>query len=264
MIKFSIITVTFNAGSVVERTLDSVNDQTWPCIEHIIIDGASHDDTISKVLEYKKKFERIVRSRTVEVISEPDKGLYDAMNKGLRMATGHYVCFLNAGDALHSYDTIELLERNARQSMDEDDDYRQPAVLYGETAIIDNDGLYLRPRRLKAPEVLTWKSFRDGMLVCHQAFYVRADIAKSTEYDLRYRHSADVDWCIRVMKKAEKMNLPLVNVHEKVADYLREGDSTVHHRASLMERFDIMRRHYGLAVTLAKHAWFVVRAIIKK
>ena len=102
------------------------------------------------------------------------------------------------------------------------------------------------------------------MLVCHQAFYALTDIARQTPYDLQYRYSADVDWCIRVMKKAEEQKLPLVNTDEVLADYLEEGATTRHHHESLKERFDVMRRHYGLPTTLLMHAWFVVRAVIQR
>ena len=115
-----------------------------------------------------------------------------------------------------------------------------PGVLYGDTDWVDNDGNYMSRRRLTPPEKLTWRSFRHGMLVCHQAFYARTDLAQKVPYDLRYRFSADVDWCIRIMKEAEKESLPLVNVHATIADYQREGQSTKNHRASLLERFDVM------------------------
>jgi hypothetical protein len=100
------------------------------------------------------------------------------------------------------------------------------------------------------------------MLVCHQAFYARADIAGSVPYDRRYRYSADVDWCIRVMKEAEKRRLPLKNAEAVVADYLEEGQTTLHHRDSLKERFDVMRRHYGLFSTVVMHIWFVFRRFL--
>jgi len=89
-------------------------------------------------------------------------------------------------------------------------------------------------------------------------------MARATPYDLRYRFSADVDWCIRVMKKAEADRAALHRVPGVVALYLREGQTTEHHRESLQERFDVMRRHYGLATTLLMHGWFVVRALIRK
>lgn len=264
MIKFTIVTVTYNAGGVIERTLQSVLKQTYPCVEHLIIDGQSKDDTLQKAYIYKEVSDGKLKDREVRIISEPDGGLYDAMNKALPMATGHYVCYLNAGDFLPDSTTLELIDRNAGLNAIQQKGGQLPAVVYGDTDWVDTDGNYLRGRRLQAPAKLTWKSFRQGMLVCHQAFYARRDIASRTKYDTRYRHSADVDWCIRIMKEAQLMSLPLVNVHSVIADYQREGNSTANHRASLIERFSVMRRHYGLACTLIMHAWFVVRAVIKK
>jgi len=247
--KISIITVTYNAASVLKRTLDSVKVQSWQQIEHLIIDGASKDETISMAETYKAQC-----PYEVVVLSEPDKGLYDAMNKGLRLATGDYLVFLNAGDTLHAADTLETIVRSAQPL---------PGVLYGDTAITDEQGNFLHLRRLRPPKKLTWKSFRQGMLVCHQAFYALTDIAKDLPYDPRYRYSADVDWCIRVMKEAQKRQLPLVNTQAILADYQEEGQTTIHHRDSLKERFDVMRRHYGLFTTVMMHLWFAVRQLIK-
>ena len=263
MIKFTIVTFTYNAAAVFVRTADSVLRQDYPNVEHIIVDGASTDGTVALALEYKAKSDAMGNGHEVRIVSEPDKGLYDAMNKGLGMATGDYVCFMNAGDFFPDGATLSLICANARLDGCRKDGKPLPAVLYGDTDWVDNEGRYMRRRRLTPPERLSWRSFRHGMLVCHQAFYARADIARRTPYDLRYRHSADVDWCIRVMKEAERMSLPLVNVHATIADYQREGQSTKYHRASLLERFDVMRRHYGLLQTLAMHAWFVVRAVVK-
>ena len=263
MIKFTIVTITYNAADVFARTADSVLRQDYSNVEHIIVDGASTDGTVALALEYKTKSDAMGNGHEVRIVSEPDKGLYDAMNKGLGMATGDYVCFMNAGDFFPDGATLSLICANARLDGCRKDGEPLPAVLYGDTDWVDNEGRYMRRRRLTPPERLSWRSFRHGMLVCHQAFYARADIARRTPYDLRYRHSADVDWCIRVMKEAERMSLPLVNVHATIADYQREGQSTKYHRASLLERFDVMRRHYGLLQTLAMHAWFVVRAVVK-
>ena len=247
--KISIITVTYNAASVLKRTLDSVKAQSWQQIEHLIIDGASKDETISMAETYKAQC-----PYEVVILSEPDKGLYDAMNKGLRLATGDYLVFLNAGDTLHAADTLETIVHSAQPL---------PGVLYGDTAITDEQGNFLHLRRLRPPKKLTWKSFRQGMLVCHQAFYALTDIAKNLPYDPRYRYSADVDWCIRVMKEAQKRQLPLVNTQAILADYQEEGQTTIHHRDSLKERFDVMRRHYGLFSTVMMHLWFAVRQLIK-
>lgn len=240
---FSIITICFNAEETIERTLQSVTHQSYPQVEYIIVDGASKDNTLNIIKKYKEKI--------TTVVSEPDKGLYDAMNKGIRLATGNYLCFLNAGDCFHNNDTLQRIA-------DSLPDNTLPDVVYGETALVDEQGKFMRMRRLSAPERLNWKSFRQGMLVCHQAFFARRELIEP--YDLQYRFSADFDWCIRIMKKATKLH----NTHLTLVDYLHEGITTRNHKASLKERFYIMTRHYGWLSTLLFHAWFVVRSIIKK
>ena len=260
MIKFSIITCTYNASEVLQRTLDSVMSQTWGQIEHIIVDGASKDSTMAMAEAYRRRSAEEETEHDIIIKSEPDRGLYDAMNKGLQLATGDYVVFLNAGDVLSTDETLE----NISNDVNERSDGRLPAVLYGDTNIVDNNGELLRPRRLVPPDNLSWRSFRHGMLVCHQAFYVRTDIAKAEPYNLKYRFSADVDWCIRVMKRAESENLQLLKLPEVVVNYLDGGMTNKNHRASLMERFRVMRRHYGLLTTIGMHLWFVVRAVLKK
>ena len=250
MIRISIVTITYNAARSLQRTLDSVCSQQYPHIEHLIIDGASKDDTVKIAEEYKKTSPHEVR-----IQSEPDKGLYDAMNKGLQKATGDYVVFLNAGDSLYAEDTIQTIAEKAES---------RPAVIYGDTATTDAEGNFLRLRRHRPPKTLTWRSFKKGMLVCHQAFYVRLDIAREFPYNLKYRHSADVDWCIRIMKEAERRGLALVNAHVIVANFEEGGDTTQHHRDSLMERFNVMAEHYGYIQTILLHGWFVVRAVFKR
>ena len=247
--KISVITITYNAARGLQRTLDSVAAQSYTDKEHLIIDGVSSDGTLPMAWSYKEKCDY-----PVVVQSEPDKGLYDAMNKGLQLASGDYLVFLNAGDTLHAPDTLEIVAQTAHHPSP-----LPPAVIYGDTAITDQEGRYLHQRRLRPPRQLSWRSFRLGMLVCHQAFYVRREIAREVAYDLRYRYSADVDWCIRVMKEAERRGMPLVDTHATLCDFEEGGSTTRHHRASLLERFRVMSRHYGLPQTILLHLWFVVK-----
>lgn len=240
--KFSIITVTYNAGEVIEDTIRSVIAQTYHHVEYIIVDGASKDNTLAIIDRYREKIQTVV--------SEPDKGLYDAMNKAMGLATGDYLCFLNAGDCFHEDDTLQQMVHTINGE-------ELPDVVYGETAIVDKDGHFLHMRRLSAPERLTWKSFKQGMLVCHQAFFAKRSLVEP--YDLSYRFSADFDWCIRIMKKARSLH----NTHLTVIDYLDEGMTTQNRKASLKERFRIMAKHYGMVSTVAHHAWFVVRMVVK-
>lgn len=233
--RITIITVCYNAAQTITRTLRSIQAQTYPLIEYLVIDGASKDNTRELVAELAPR---------AQVFSEPDQGIYDAMNKGLQRATGDYVWYINAGDALPSPSTVEELVRVACTS-------ELPDVIYGDTRLIDAEEHDLGLRRLRPPHELTWQSFCEGMLVCHQAFLAKRSLAP--RFDLRYRFSADVDWCIRVLKQAKTTCfLPY-----PIALYLNEGTTTANHRASLHERFDVMRCHYGLLLTLLQHLRFV-------
>ena len=128
--KFSVITVTYNAEAVLEDTIQSVISQTYRHVEYIIVDGASKDKTLSIIDRYK--------DHIAKVTSEPDKGLYDAMNKGIRLATGDYLCFLNAGDSFHEDDTLQQMVHTLPGS-------ELPDVMYGETALVDKEGLFFTP-----------------------------------------------------------------------------------------------------------------------
>lgn len=251
---FSIITVTFNAEATLERTFRSAEQQTSRQFEHLIVDGGSRDGTLRLARDYAARNTDV----HTDIVSEPDRGIYDAMNKGIRRARGRYLIFLNAGDKFHAADTLAGAARCIRDNRDG----RLPAVVYGETDIVDDKGNFVRHRRLQAPKQLTWRSFMNGMLVCHQSFYALREIVP--EYDLQYRFSADVDWCIRIMRQAKDMGMTLLNSHLVLTDYLEEGQTTTNHQTSLRERFRVMCHHYGLLPTLAMHVWFVVRARIKR
>ena len=247
LLVFSIITVTRNAEKVLEQTLLSVMNQTYNNIEYIIIDGASNDGTVEIIKRYE--------SGINYWISEPDNGLYDAMNKGLQAATGDYVWFLNAGDVLQHHNIVAELATIAEQA-------GLPDILYGETDLMDKTGKIFAERRLKTPQNLTWQSFKMGMLVCHQAFIAKRSIAP--EYDLQYHFSADFDWCIRCLKTvgANLCVCPtdkIVNTQLRIVNYLYEGMTTANRKASLKERYAIMCHYYGTIPTQIRHLWFAVR-----
>ena len=239
---FSIITVTYNAERVLPATLKSVKEQSCRLYELIIIDGESSDSTV----EIAKKAD-IPNS---EIVSEKDRGIYDAMNKGLGLAHGDYVIFLNAGDTFHSDTTLEHL---ADAIMDND----YPGIVYGQTDIVDIDRNRIGDRHLLAPEILTLESFKDGMLVCHQAFCALRKI--TSNYDMRYRYSADYEWCIKCLQRSHRNYY----MNETIIDFLQGGMSTQNHFASLTERFNIMSHYYGFFHTLVTHIKKVISHIIK-
>lgn len=230
----SVITVVYNNVTDVERTMLSVLNQTYSDIKYIVIDGLSNDGTIDIISKYK--------DRIAKFISEKDEGIYDAMNKGLALSTGDYVIFMNSGDEFYDAETVAAVFASA----DDADIY------YGETEMIDGTGQSLGQRRHKAPKQFTWKDFNLGMSISHQAIYIKRSLIEP--YDRRYHLSADIDWIIRAAKKAKK----IVNVNRYVAKYLVGGMSKTKHRQSLMERFDIMKRHYGLVPTVFNH--FIIAA----
>ncbi|MDE7403296.1 MAG: glycosyltransferase [Muribaculaceae bacterium] len=233
----SIITITFNAAAEIAPTLESVNQQTWCDFEHIIVDGASNDDTIG-----------IVRAMShARILSEPDRGLYDAMNKGIGLARGKYLLFLNAGDSFHSPDTLQAYAEAAMKGAD---------IIYGDTEIVNSNRETIGPRHLSAPAILKEDSFADGMLICHQAFMVRKEIAP--EYDLAYRFSADYDWCIKCILNSQPDKR--VNLGRVTIDYLSDGMTDKNKLTSLRERYRIMSTHYGSMRTAINHLKFVWRA----
>lgn len=240
---FSIITVTYNAGATIAYTMDSVAAQTFSDYEHIIIDGASADSTVEQA--------KALSTQRTAIISEPDKGIYDAMNKGMAVAKGKYLIFLNAGDAFHSNHTLARIADTIN-----DNDY--PGIVYGQTVIVDSSRNYVGPRHLTAPEKLTYQSFAEGMTVCHQAFIALARIAPM--YDLRYRYSADYDWCVQCLQHSRKN----VYIPDVLIDYLNVGQTTIHHRRSLWERFRIMCFYYGTARTIRKHIGFIPRYLRRR
>ena len=156
----SIITITWNASSTLPPTLKSVGEQTFRDFEHILVDGASSDDTLAVA--------RRDGLPSLRIVSEPDRGLYDAMNKGLRMARGKYVLFLNAGDSFADSAVLQAYADAAAAN---------PDIIYADTLVVDEARNVVGSRHLSVPDQLTLDSFSRGMLVCHQAFMVRRSLA---------------------------------------------------------------------------------------
>ena len=253
--QISLITITFQAEKYFGRTAESVLRQTYPNIEYIIIDGNSKDGTISLIKDYESRFNS--KGIPYHWKSEPDKGIYDAMNKGLREASGDYVWFINAGDKIASDDCLEKIiqaipEYSYPISANPETDL--PDFIYGETKIVDEKGYILGDRRLRAPEILTWKSFTMGMLVCHQSMLVKRVFAPP--FDLQYKYSGDFDWTIRCLRKSQTIH----NTHLVLSHFLDGGVSKKKMWASLKERFIIMAKNYGWFSTALHHVWFICRA----
>jgi len=227
--KLSVITIVYNNVKDIERTMLSILNQSYLNIEYIVIDGASTDGT----LEVIKKYE----NRIAKLVSEKDKGIYDAMNKGLVLATGDYVLFMNSGDEIYELETVEKIFATVPNA----------DIYYGETEMYDENWNSLGRRRHQAPEHFTWESFKYGMSISHQAIYIKRSLTEP--YNLQYKYSADIDWIIKIAKKASS----IVNTHLYVAKYLVGGMSKKKHRESLKERFHIFSHYYGFFSNLINH-----------
>ncbi|MCX6219214.1 glycosyltransferase family 2 protein [Spirosoma sp.] len=237
----SIITITYNAERFLERTIQSIVAQQATDFEYIVVDGASKDGTLDII----KRYERHVTSW----ISEPDRGLYDAMNKGRQRATGEYVWFMNAGDELYDRDTLQKLLAQIK-STDAD-------VYYSDALFVREDGSpvglrsQITPHTL--PHTLTWCDMALGMKVCHQAFVARRAIAPA--YPIN-NLSADLDWEIRCLKAASKVQFSPFTL----CRYLVGGLSVQQHRQSLIDRFKVLVMHFGLVQTIINHSKILWRA----
>jgi glycosyltransferase involved in cell wall biosynthesis len=234
----TVITVVFRAEALIGKTMTSVAEQTMKNTEHLVIDGGSDDRTLDIIRTFQRD--------SLKWISERDGGIYDAMNKGLSMAKGKYVIFLNAGDEFYDRDVLH----NALGDNPDADFY------YGNTAVINLNGEILGDRRLAPPENLDWKSLRFGMCVSHQSMIVKRAIC--AKYDLKYKISADIDWTINTLKRCKQ----IVNTKGYIAKFLEGGVSSSRRKSGLKERFVIMSSHYGLLPTLCNHVWILLRFII--
>ena len=249
--QLSIITITYNAEAFLERTLKgisanlaSIADEQRSLVEYIIIDGASKDNTLTIAQPYHAMLNTLV--------SEPDKGLYDAMNKGLQHATGEYVWFMNAGDEIRDSKVLSKLLPLLTKKAD---------VYYRVAMFVNDDGTevglrsQVTPHRL--PRQLTWQDMAMGMKVCHQAFIAKR--ALTPLYDVQ-NLSADIGWEIEILKKSTRnyyLDFLLCN-------YLTGGVSVQKHRQSLQDRFKVLAKHFGVFPTLWNHVLIVLRRILRK
>lgn len=166
----TIVTVCFNAGPVLEKTLRSVTSQTYPHLEYLVIDGASKDNTKEVVQPYLDRIGRFV--------SEPDKGIYDAMNKGIRLASGDWLLFMNADDVFVDNEVISDVAAFIGL-------HPEAEVVYGNSEQILEYGIYpIRPQEAY---------LNHKMSISHQATFVKTDILRTHLFDLRYRFAADFE-----------------------------------------------------------------------
>ena len=186
MVKISIITVTFNRAHVIKDAIEGVLRQTYKNYEYIIVDGYSKDNTAQVLKEYEPKFEGRMRW-----ISEPDEGLYDAINKGIKMSTGDVVGIINSDDYFHRADTFDAIAKG----------FKDPStqVVYGNERIINDTNPDIN-YRFEAPWYFCRWMFRIGLEPPHPTFYARRELfEKWGYYKMGYKISADFELMMRFM-----------------------------------------------------------------
>lgn len=220
--KISIITVCFNSEATIRDTIESVLAQTYPDIEYIIVDGASRDGTISIVEEY--------RNRIATVVSEPDKGIYDAMNKGIALATGHFVGILNSDDVFASQDTIAELVGFLSENPNLDG-------CYGDLIYVQRNDLSKVSRFYSSRNFRPWQ-VRFGLIVPHPTLYVKPSLLKKVgNYKLDYRVAADFEMMVRILNRGGKLGR-----NPRVMVKMREGGiSSTGFKWRVHQNFEIVR-----------------------
>jgi glycosyltransferase involved in cell wall biosynthesis len=241
----SVISICYNNLEGLKKTiaLFETNDFGYE-IELVIVDGGSTDGT--------KQF---LKEQTIckNFVSEPDKGIYNAMNKGLFMSKGQYVWFLNSGDYPYDKTVVEQIIEVSKKN---------PDAIYGETMMVDNTGKHfgtrsdLSTRRL--PSQLTWQSFKMGMCVSHQSFIIKKTLAM--KYDENYKYVSDIDWMIRCLKNCHQN----INLHRIISCFTLDGFSTQKRNESNQERFKVLQKHYGLIPNLFNHFLIIIRKLLNK
>lgn len=187
--KVSIITATYNSSAHIADCVKSVNDQTYRDIEHIIVDGASKDNTLEIV--------KNMPSRVAKIVSEPDKGIYDAMNKGIQAATGDVIGILNSDDFFTSDDVIETVVMSFKKDNID--------ALYGDVHFVSPDNIS-KTVRYYSSSVFKPSLFRFGLMPAHPSFYMKKECyEKYGLYALDYKIASDYDLLIRYLYK-EKIN----------------------------------------------------------
>lgn len=236
--KISVITVCYNAEKVIEQTMQSVINQSYADIEYIIVDGASEDGTMALVRKYAD-------DKRVHYISEPDNGIYDAMNKGILLAKGDYLQFLNAGDVFVNNDVIKLVVQKIKDN---------PAdVMYGNL-------IYKYPD--KSTNVRVYGQFCSSLFyyllgdcINHQTIFAKRECFEEFVFDTDYQICADREWMIRIKKAGKSFQAMKILICQYSLDI--ESASVKNSEIYYLEADKCVREHYRFGYWI----YFIVEKI---
>lgn len=232
--KVSIITSCYNRDETIRGAIESVLSQDYPDVEYIIIDGASKDNSLSIINEYK--------DRIATIVSEPDHGMYEAINKGIRMATGDIIGLVHSDDFLFSNDTIShIVEEFNKTGAD---------FIYGDGLFVDYDNTNKVIRKWIGGDYRMWK-VKHGWLPLHPTCYIRRNVMlKHGLYNETYKIAADSDLLFRYLVSG---NLSVSYLHENIIRMRMGGMSTDSARRKQMWNEDVrMYNSHGISPVCAK------------
>lgn len=235
---FSVITVCYNAGDCIEKTAYSIVKQDCDDFEYIVIDGLSKDDTVEKVKSIKHDF-----NGRMKIISEKDNGLYDAMNKGISIAKGEYLIFINADD--------ELCPNILSKIKDSINDEERPDIIYGDSINVYYDGNQQITKVRHSYPQITCQTLKKGMGVVHQSIFTRRPLFdRIGVFNTDYSIGADWDFLIRGVKgNATMMYIPFL-----VCKFPTDGLSSGIHN---MQRHEIRKKNH----LYKKIDWYLVKDV---
>jgi glycosyltransferase involved in cell wall biosynthesis len=223
MIKITIITVVYNGISYIEETIDSVLNQSYENIEYIIIDGNSNDGT----KDVLTKFNNI---KSIKIVSDKDNGIYDAMNKGISLATGNWINFMNAGDIFFNNDTLKDIFSL---------DCSNATIIYGDLMVTYNGFSKIQ----KATNLVNLKY---GMCFSHQSTFFETSFAKRNLYNLKFKLASDFD----LIYKAYSADRLFVYRNIIVSNVISNGIADKNRVKTLNEYFEISKKYNSKFILL--------------
>lgn len=237
--KFTIIIPTLNAATQLNTTLNSLAIQTYRDFQCLVMDGNSSDTTADIVSKHADSIPGL------EFHSAPDRGIYDAMNKGVSMVKGEYVLFLGAGDSLYNSTVLETVHTYLTN--------KTPDILYG-------DVLLLPDTPLQQPECLTNRFFRSGRMLCHQSIFAKKTALSEYPFSLSYTYGADKDWLIHSFRNHKTF----AHISATISSYDTTGFSSLpkNRKALWLESGKILRKYYGFImfpITVFKYHLIIKR-----
>jgi glycosyltransferase involved in cell wall biosynthesis len=213
----SIITVELNVKDTIESTLLSIKKQSFSDYEFIVLDGCSTDGTLDILIKHQKSLDCW--------ISEPDEGIYDAMNKGIKMAKGDWIIFMNAGDVFFDKNTLEKIVK-----------YLDGDVVYGDHATYNHD-----PDKYECASVKN-RSYKRNIPFCHQSVFFRRELLQKFPFDLKYRIASDYDQYLRIKNSGAKIKY----IPKTVSKVLDGGVSSRSRLVIIHEYFDITKKYWPI------------------